>query len=102
MDFLENLSHFFTDLAVLIGWFFHNLFTLFNNFFEPVKWLYVFIKSILSTAFSAPPSVDFGWPVGVIGALNAFPYFSLFVSVALIIFCFYLGFKIFNWIAESL
>lgn len=102
MDFLENLSHFFTDFAVLFGYFFHNLFTLFSTFFEPIKWLYVFIKSILATAFSAPVSVSFDWPNGVTGVLNAFPYFDTFISVVLIVFCFAIGFRIFTWISESL
>jgi hypothetical protein len=102
MDFLENLSHFFTDVAILFGYFFHNLFTIFSSFFEPIKWLFIFIKSILASAFTAPPSVDFGWPSGVISALNAFPYLDTFVSVVMIVFCFFIGFKMFRWISDSL
>lgn len=102
MDWLETLSHFFTDFAVLFGYFWHQLFTLFNGFFSPLKWLYLFVKSVLETAFATPPSVDFNWPAGVATALNSIPYFSTFVSVVMIIFLFWAGFSIFRWISESL
>ena len=54
----DGLIHSVTDVFVFFGWFFSNLAVIFERLFLPVRFVFQFLKSFVTTAFSSPVEIS--------------------------------------------
>ena len=70
------------DLIIFIGWVFHNLTLVLKQVFLPVRFVYAFLKSAISSAFATPitPDLPFSFNSDVMALFHTIPYFNFLIG----------------------
>lgn len=70
------------DFIIFLGWVFHNTTLLLKQFFLPVRYVFAFLKTAITSAFAVPvePSQIWGFDAGTLNVIHSFPYFDTLVA----------------------
>lgn len=70
------------DLIIFIGWVFHNLTLILKEVFLPVRFVYAFLKSAITSALATPvvPDLSFSFDDNVMTLFHGIPYFNYLVG----------------------
>lgn len=70
------------DLIIYIGWVFHNVVLILQQIFLPVRYIFAFLNSAISSAFASPvtPSLPFTFNSGLMSMFQTIPYFSNLIA----------------------
>ncbi len=74
------------DLVVYIGWVFHNSVLILKQIFLPVRFIFTFLKTAISTALASPTptTLPFSFDDGMLNMFHNIPYFSnLMIGIGL-------------------
>lgn len=77
------LIHYFNDFFIFLGWIFSILKELISVFTLPVYYVFNFLKSFTTSAFSNPisPGVSYSFSPGVMSVFESLPYWNVIISV---------------------
>lgn len=96
-NLFEFIIHHVTDVFVFGSWFFANLTMIFGKLFVPVKFIFQFFKSFVSTAFSSPVDVSiWNFSDEIKNIFYAIPYWDSLVLVLGVAITLLAGYGIFK------
>lgn len=75
-----------SDFIIFIGWFFKNLWLLVGYAFQPIQYVFTFIKSYVVSAFAPPiPATEiWAFQPEILAVFNAIPYWNTIIAVIVI------------------
>lgn len=97
----DFLIHNASDFFIFLGWFFSNIAGLFSRLLIPIKFIFNFLSSFLSEAFSAPsdPAI-WSFPASIKDLFGSVPGWDILGTTLGISLLIIFGFYIFNKILE--
>jgi hypothetical protein len=75
-----------SDFIIFVGWAWQNIIIIVGKIFAPIRYIYIFLKSFISSALGTPiePESIYAFSDEIKGVFQHIPYWNVLISVLIV------------------